>query len=90
MSTEKTPISVYDALAALIDQLASVAWAKLGLQPDPITGVMHKDLTEAKVAIDAVADLSQHLEPQLDDEDKRQIQNLLRDLRANFVNQSNG
>ncbi len=81
----KKPISIYDILAILIEQMSSVGWQKLGLQPDPVTGTIVVDLVEAKVAIDVTAQLVQHLESQLDEDDKRRIHSLVRDLRINFV-----
>ncbi|MCX7799478.1 MAG: DUF1844 domain-containing protein [Fimbriimonadales bacterium] len=84
-SVPKEPISVFALLAVMVDQLASVAWQKLGLHPDPITGGLHRDLDEAKVAIDLVAHLSSLLEAKLDEEDRRRVHTLVRDLRLNFV-----
>jgi len=86
----KKPISVYDILAILIEQLSAVAWQKLGLQHDPVTGTLSTDLVEAKVAIDVTANLVQQLESQLDEEDKRRVQSLVRDLRINYVQKSQG
>lgn len=77
--------SVYDHIAMAIQQMAHVSWAKLGLQPDTITGKLEQNLADAKVAIDVVAYLVGVLEPQLDESDRRQIQGMLRDLRINFV-----
>lgn len=73
---------------ALVDQMAAVAWQKLGLQPDFVTGTIAKDLGEAKVAIDLTSHLAAFIEPRLDEEDKRRLHNLIRDLRTNFVQQS--
>ncbi|AIE83468.1 DUF1844 domain-containing protein [Fimbriimonas ginsengisoli] len=84
---QKAP-SVYDHIAMMIQQMAHVCWAKLGLQPDTITGKLEQNLEEAKVAIDVVASLVRVLEPQLDEEDRRQLQGMLRDLRLNFVQKS--
>lgn len=72
----------------MAEQLAQVAWAKLGLQPDPITGTVSTDLAQAKVAVDAVADLCRPLEGTLDAEDQRQLRNLVRDLQVNYVEKS--
>jgi hypothetical protein len=77
--------SVYDHVAMMIQQMAHVCWAKLGLQPDTITGKLEQNLPEAKVAIDVISSLVAVLEPQLDDEDRRQLHGMLRDLRINFV-----
>jgi len=88
--TPKKPISIYDILAILIEQMSAVSWQKLGLQTDPMSGTIGVDLTEAKVAIDVTAYLVQQLESQLDDEDKRRIHSLVRDLRINYVQKSQG
>ncbi len=88
--TPKKPISVYDILTILIEQMSSVAWQKLGLQPDPVTGRIGVDLAEAKVAIDVVVNMVHQLESQLDDEDRRQVNSLVRDLRINYLNKSQG
>lgn len=85
MSEEKAPIDIYEFLTIMTDQLAGLAWSKLGLQPDPITGTITTDLGQAKVAIDAVSALLGLVEPQLDEEDKRRIANLKTDLRMNYV-----
>lgn len=84
------PISVYTMVTAMVEQMASVAWQKMGLQPDFLTGKIHKDLAEAKVAIDLTTHLASFIEPHLDEDDKRQIHNLIRDLRINYVNQTKG
>lgn len=82
---EPPQLSVYEVIMVMVDQMAAIAWQKLGLQPDPLSGKVAKDLTEAKVAIDLTQHLASFIEPQLDDEDKRRIHNLVRDLRINFV-----
>ncbi len=84
------PISVFPVLSMVIEQMSSIAWQKLGLQHDPFVGGLHKNLPEARIAIDAVAALIPLLEPSLDESDKRQVQTLLRDLRVNYVNHSGG
>ena len=82
------PLSVYDFLVVMTAQLAAIAWQKLGLQPDPLTGQVHKNLEEAKVAIDLTTHLASFVQPRLDDEDQRQMHNLIRDLRINYVEKS--
>lgn len=81
----KEPPSVYQHLMVMLEQMAQVSWAKLGLQPDIITGKLEQNLPEARVAIDVTAKLADILEPQLDDADRRRLHGLLRDLRINFV-----
>lgn len=85
MSEEAQPLSVYALLAATMDQFASVAWQKMGLQPDPFTGKIERNLAEAKVAIDVCAQVGSHLDETLDEDDRREVHNLLRNLRLNYV-----
>ena len=82
---EKQPLSVYDFLMAMIDQAAGLAWQKLGLQPDFVTGKIAPDFAEARVAIDLVAKLSAMIDEKLDDSDRREMQNLVSNLRLNYV-----
>lgn len=85
MSQERQPVDVNELLMIMADQIASVAWSKLGLQPDPITGEITKDLAQANLAIDVLAFLANKLEPNLDDADKREILNLVSNLKINYV-----
>ena len=88
---EPKPIDVFEAIAQMVDLLSSIAWQKMGLQNDMVTGKIHKDLGQAKAAVDATAALVTILEPALDEEkDKREVQNLVRDLRINYVQKSGG
>lgn len=82
---QQEPVDVSAALVQLTDFLSALAWQKLGLQPDLSTGKVHKDLEQAKLAIDAVAAIVPLIEERLDGEDRRQLQNLVRDLRVNYV-----
>jgi len=81
-------IDIYQVIAMMVDQMAAIAWIKLGLQPDLVTGRIEKDLTQAKVAIDITTHLSSFVEPNLDDSDKQRIHSLIRDLRLNYVQKS--
>jgi len=82
------PLNVYAVITIMVDQMATIAWQKLGLQPDMITGKLEKDLAQAKVAIDLTAHLASFIEPQLDEEDKRRIHGVVRDLRINYVDKA--
>lgn len=81
----KTP-SVYEYAFMMFQQIAEVSWAKLGLTPDIISGKIEENRQEAKVAIDLAAHLASVLDPQLDEEDRRKVNGIVRDLRVNFVN----
>lgn len=83
------PVDVYAAVAQMIDFFAALAWQKMGLQPDIATGKIEPDMKQARVAVDVAAALAQIIEPELDDEtEKRTVQNLIRDLRINYVEKS--
>ena len=81
----KEPLSVYDFITIMVDQMAGFAWQKLGLQPDVMTGKIMPDMEEAMVAIDLTAHLASFFVPRLDEDDKRRIHGLVRDLRINYV-----
>lgn len=81
----KEPLSVYAVLATFVDQMSAIAWQKLGLQHDFITGKLEPDVEQARVAIDVVAKMVDLLEAECDEQDRRQLQSLVRDLRLNFV-----
>jgi hypothetical protein len=87
---EKEPLSVYAVLATFVDQMSAIAWQKLGLQHDFITGKLEPDVEQARVAIDVVAKMVDVLEPECDEQDRRQLQSLVRDLRLNFVAKQKG
>lgn len=84
-TTETYPIDAYEVLAVMVEQFAAISWQKMGLQPDPITGKTAVDLPQARLCVDVTADLCRHLVPQLDAEDKRRMENLVADLRINYV-----
>jgi hypothetical protein len=90
MPEERQPLTVYDLIAVSIDQFAEVAWQKLGLRPDPITGKESMDLAQARIAIDMASRLAEALDAQLDEEDRARVQRALSDLRINFVQKSGG
>ncbi len=85
MAEEARPLDVYDVIAIALDQFAGIAWQKLGLQPDPMTNQIDLDLGQAKIAIDIAANLSDHLEGSLDEDDRRELHILIRNLRLNYV-----
>lgn len=79
-------------VAYVIGLIASDAWQRLGLIPDPATGKVVKDLKQARFAIDSVAalvDVMDRSDIGLPVELRRDLQRALADLRLNFVEQSN-
>jgi len=83
------PIDVYAVVMTMVDTMATMAWIKLGLQPDMGTGRLEKDMEQAKLAIDLTTHLAGFIEPKLDEEDRRRMHSLVRDLRMNYVEKVN-
>jgi tRNA U55 pseudouridine synthase TruB len=85
---EKQPINAYDLLTHTIETFAEVAWVKLGLRPDFVTGTISTDLAQAKVCIDTVSELVRIMSDQLEEDDRRTLNNIVRDLRVNYLERS--
>jgi hypothetical protein len=81
------PIQVADMIALFINQMSALAWQRMGLMPDTISGEVNKDLAQARLAIDCVAALVEKLLPSLSETEKRDIQIMVSNLRMNFVKQ---
>jgi len=68
-----------------ISLLSGKAWEYLGLIMNPETKEMNKDLKKAKITIDTVAFLYDQIKDDLNQEDFKRIENLLANLRMNYV-----
>jgi hypothetical protein len=82
-------LTVRDRLLMCIDILHQGAWISMGLVTDPATGKIEKDMAQAQIAIDSVAFLADKVEEMLDEQTRRELKNLLSDLRINYVQQRN-
>jgi len=81
-------VRVADILRMSVQLLSDKAWVSIGLVPNPATGKVEQNLAEARRAIDAATDVIKHLEADASPMEKRELQNLLQDLRVNFLRQS--
>lgn len=88
MAESPQPLVVEELVVMMIDQMATVAWQKMGLQPDMLSGQIDKNMEAAKLAVDCVAALVPLVENNLDENDRREMHNLVRNLRLNFVEKS--
>ena len=79
---------VYSVLAMFLGELRNLAWIRMGLVANPLTGVIERDLAQAKVAIDTAAFLASQLEPVVPAEERLPLRALVSDLQMNFVEQS--
>lgn len=82
-------VTVQGVLRFAIEMLSTRAWVAMGLRPNPMTQKLERNLDEARRAIDILGDLARHAEAEAEPEEKRDLRNLLADLRVNFIRQSN-
>ena len=68
-----------------ISMLSGKAWEYLGLIMNSETKEINKDLKKAKITIDTVAFLYDQIKDDLNPEDFKRIENLLANLRMNYV-----
>lgn len=81
-------VSVAGIIGMTVGLLNERAWVGMGLVPDPMSGRIQRNLSEARRAIDVIADLVKHLETDASPEEKRELQTLLSNLQLNFVRQA--
>ena len=76
-------------LIMALNILQSQIVVQLGLMADPATGLVLKDMDQAKKGIDMLAALSEKFRPLLPAQAAGNIDAMLADLRMNYVNQLN-
>jgi hypothetical protein len=81
------PLDTWGVLHYCFLLLHAQAWQALGLMPNPGTGKVEKDLVQARAAIDTAAFILGQLEKKIGGKELRDLQNVVADLKANFVNQ---
>jgi len=70
--------------------LASQAFAFLGAVPDPQSGVVRKDLPQAKALIDILSMLKEKTTGNLDEHEARMMEEMLYELRIHYVKELRG
>ncbi len=83
-------LATRDLLVSFLGVLASKAWEGMGLIPNPATNKIEKDMPGARTAIDAYAAIFEVVRPQVEDQQRREMETLLTTLRLNFVEKSSG
>lgn len=79
------PIKMTEIIYMMILSLEGKAWAYLDKVAHPETQKHLKDTGEAKLAIDAIDALFKIIEPGLEQDDKKDIQVRIANLRLNFA-----
>jgi hypothetical protein len=82
---ERPQLTVHNLLRMTVGMFAEQAWIHLGLRMDPGTSKTETNLPLATIAIDTVAFMVEKLQPDLDSQDKRELDALLANLRINYV-----
>ena len=77
-------VGAFGVLRFCASLLVQQSWVSLGLIATP-GGEARENLPEARVAIDALASVLEHLRPDLDDAERREMDTALADLRLNYV-----
>ena len=80
-------VGVFGVLRFCVSLLTQQAWLALGVLAPP-GGETKENLPEAKIAIDTLAVIVEGLTPDLDDDEKRELDGVLANLRANYVARS--
>ena len=79
---------VRSVLALFMGELRNLAWLRMGLVANPMTGQIEKDMAQAQIAINTVGFLAEQLEPHVAPEERLPLKAMISDLRLNFVEQS--
>jgi hypothetical protein len=83
-------LPAFDLLASFMSLLAMKAWEGMGLVPNPLTSKTQKNMDDARLAIDAYAAVFELLRSRVEEQPRREMENLLTTLRLNFVDKSAG
>lgn len=70
-----------------INLFAGKAWEAMGLVPNPQTKKIERKIEDAQIAIDAAAALADLMRPRVTDQERRELETLIANLRINFVEQ---
>lgn len=79
------PDKMEEVLKLHIFQLQGWAYIHMGLQTNPKTGKINKDMSQAKLSIDALSAMVEVLLPHLSQEEQRELKIMASDLKMNFV-----
>ncbi|MBC7286609.1 MAG: DUF1844 domain-containing protein [Armatimonadetes bacterium] len=79
------PTDVYDVLRFTLGLLIEQAWIHLGIRLAPGAAETRTDLPKARVAIDAAMAVYEHLKPAVSEDDRKEIELALTNLRLNFA-----
>jgi hypothetical protein len=83
-------LALPDLVRLFVAELQMRALIDMGLIPHPATRLVAKDLPQARLAINCVAALIEHLGPVAPAAERDALQQMITELRLHFVRQSGG
>jgi len=78
-------LDIYDMLRFVVSLLTQQAWVSLGIQKAPGAEEVEQDLPQAKVAIDTLEFVIDKLAPDLDPQERAELDSVLSNLQINYV-----
>ncbi len=78
-------LDVYDMLRFVVSLLTQQAWVSLGIQKAPGAEEVEQDLPQAKVAIDTLEFVIDKLAPDLESQERAELDSVLSNLQINYV-----
>ncbi len=85
--TEQDPLEFRNIALSFLQTLNSIAWVHMGLVPHPQTQIVTKKMEEARKTIELLDKVFEETKRDFSPEINSQIEGLLQDLKANYVNQ---
>ena len=82
------PKDTYGLVKQIIASLGKQAWINLGMQVNPLTQKVEKDLKQAKLAIDCTTSLCEIMKQYSSPKEKIELDTLVQNLQLNFVQQN--
>lgn len=79
--------NVPEAILFSISVLSELAWQKMGLHINPVTKQIEPDMKQARLAIDAIAMLTEMLREWVSPREYDSLRTMLTNLRLNFAEQ---
>ncbi len=73
----------------LVIMFQQAAWSHLGKVPNPMTNKIERDLEQARLSIDMLDMLKTRTQGNLNDDENRLLEQALRDLKLNYIDELN-
>ena len=85
---DRTPVNVFALAQFYLGVFVDLAFQRMGLHADAVSGTVVRDMEQAKVAVDISAFLAEAIMPKVADSGRRELMGLVRDLRLNYAKQA--